>query len=935
MSTAAPAALHAQTPEVVAKSSLDMPLLALRLLRHPDDVRARWLRTRTDADLLTRTARVFGSRPLRAGTGSPLLADATTVVRLDGKQLKLHTADGDTTLILIDTAGRPLWAQNAQNTCDTFIYEAPNEGGRPSTTFEQAAGGVSRQRERIRYAAVEAANRSRNLVGSSIEQFDNAGVTHTQSRSLTDQILETRRHLLRAEAELPDWAGDSEDELETTPRLMRARHDATGVVLESTNAGDVTTLTTYEVSGEVCEIRLRDAKAQAMVLKDVQRRADGKVLSQTAGNGVVDTYAYSPTTQRLVRHLTARPASHPQGGLVICDLHYHHDPVGNLLSLDDQGAATQWFRNRQVSGRREFSYDTLYRLASATGRERAAVSSFWSATFSAADRQGGRVWNRYSERYAYDDGDNLTTLDHSSGWRSRKLIVSSLSNRALPQGHELLPDTGFLPGGLQRKLADGRPLEWLADNQLRQVRLVVRDDGAADDTERYHYASNGIRARKVTTATTENARQLTITTYLEGCEIRQRLLNGQTVLQKHVVISETSGARWVHDRMKDEVHLRYVFSDHLGSVGGETDHEGKLASREEYSPFGETTGLDESAEEVDGLTQRTARYSGKELDATGLYCFGFRYCEKGRWVSADPGGIVDGINLYRMVRNNPLRYRDETGLSPQETTPPGDSGNSPPSDQTYFPDWFDPSKPEVVMIAFVLSALITLVGLVNIIVPVADSLFFAWRGGNSLRESASRVGSDLSRQLRTRQGIVDVIELICRVITMASIIYTAVHRYALGNQSEGLRGATLSTYLTVGTTTIPGMNRMLGFIVDPQTRRSRRPKSPSQGAGEVSDQIPAPLRTPVQPNSALQEPESRGFIPHPPTFSDNTQIQVDQDIELGDASSLHGHITDEREPSPAQQPPSILHSDSNQPRTRSRSSSSSSSQSDKSRNTWL
>ncbi|PVZ42476.1 RHS repeat-associated core domain-containing protein [Pseudomonas sp. CC120222-01a] len=674
MRNTALAALHAHTPDVVAKSSLDLPVLALRLLRHPDIPLARWLLTRTEADLLTRTARVFGARPLRVAPGSPLLPDSSTVVQLDGQQLKLHTADGDSTRTLTDSAGRPLWAQNAQDTFNTYMYEAPNEGGRPSTTLEQAAGGVSRQRERVDYAAVEAANRSRNLAGCPIEQFDNAGVIHTRSRSLTDQVLETRRHLLCVDAGLPDWAGDSEDELETSPWLMKARHDATGAVLEKTNAADVTTLTTYDISGAVCEVLLGDANDQAVVLRDVRRRADGTVLSQTAGNGVVDTYAYSPITHRLSRHQTARPSAHPQGALVICDLHYQHDPVGNLRTLDDQGADPGWFRNRQVSGLREFRYDTLYRLASATGRERVPVAGFWSAAFSAADRQGGSVWNRYSERYGYDDGDNLTHLEHSNGWRSRALIVSSQSNRALPQGHDLLPDTGFLPGGLQKQLADGRPLEWLADNQLRQVRLVVRDGGAGDDTERYHYADGGTRTRKVTTATTASARQTTITTYLEGCEIRQRRLDGQTLPQQHVVISETSEVRWVHDRVSGEVHVRYAISDHLGSVGGETDHEGKLVSREEYAPFGESTGLDEGKSDADGLTLRTWRYSGKELDITGLYYYGWRYYQPGlaRWLSADPAGLVDGANLYRMVRSNPLRYQDNAGLSPTEA--PDDSG---------------------------------------------------------------------------------------------------------------------------------------------------------------------------------------------------------------------------------------------------------------------
>ncbi|WP_255212431.1 RHS repeat-associated core domain-containing protein, partial [Cedecea neteri] len=47
---------------------------------------------------------------------------------------------------------------------------------------------------------------------------------------------------------------------------------------------------------------------------------------------------------------------------------------------------------------------------------------------------------------------------------------------------------------------------------------------------------------------------------------------------------------------------------------------------------------------------------------------GYRYYQPwaGRWLSADPAGTVDGLNLFRMVRNNPVSLRDENGLAPDE-----------------------------------------------------------------------------------------------------------------------------------------------------------------------------------------------------------------------------------------------------------------------------
>ncbi|ERT11035.1 hypothetical protein O185_21625 [Photorhabdus temperata J3] len=63
---------------------------------------------------------------------------------------------------------------------------------------------------------------------------------------------------------------------------------------------------------------------------------------------------------------------------------------------------------------------------------------------------------------------------------------------------------------------------------------------------------------------------------------------------------------------------------------------------------------------------KIVRYSGKERDATGLYYYGFRYyqCWVGRWLSSDPDGPADGVNLYRMVRNNPATLHDIDGRAP-------------------------------------------------------------------------------------------------------------------------------------------------------------------------------------------------------------------------------------------------------------------------------
>ncbi|MGV3346206.1 RHS repeat-associated core domain-containing protein, partial [Enterobacteriaceae bacterium LUAb1] len=107
--------------------------------------------------------------------------------------------------------------------------------------------------------------------------------------------------------------------------------------------------------------------------------------------------------------------------------------------------------------------------------------------------------------------------------------------------------------------------------------------------------------------------------------------------------------------------VRYSYDNLTSSSGMAVDGDGNIISMEEYYPYGGTAVLTaRSAVEAD---YKTVRYSGKERDATGLYYYGYRYYQPwaSRWLSSDPAGTVDGLNLFRMVRNNPVSMKDNDG----------------------------------------------------------------------------------------------------------------------------------------------------------------------------------------------------------------------------------------------------------------------------------
>ncbi len=105
-------------------------------------------------------------------------------------------------------------------------------------------------------------------------------------------------------------------------------------------------------------------------------------------------------------------------------------------------------------------------------------------------------------------------------------------------------------------------------------------------------------------------------------------------------------------------------ADALGSTVALTDSTGTVQTNYSYEPFGKTT--------VSGAaTSNNSAYTGRELDATGLYFYRARYYNPqfGRFTSEDPIGFAGGINVYSFVSNSPTNWIDPLGLRPGDKYP--------------------------------------------------------------------------------------------------------------------------------------------------------------------------------------------------------------------------------------------------------------------------
>ncbi|WP_050483046.1 RHS repeat-associated core domain-containing protein [Pseudomonas sp. Ant30-3] len=228
-------------------------------------------------------------------------------------------------------------------------------------------------------------------------------------------------------------------------------------------------------------------------------------------------------------------------------------------------------------------------------------------------------------------------------------------------------DAGFDDNGNLRSLAPGQPMVWTARNQLDAVTLLARSAGD-NDSERYVYDAPGMRLRKVRRAHAASVIRTAEVRYLPGLEIRTEGVSGTAVILQVISLQAgRSSVRLLHwergqpDEIEED-QLRFSLDDHLGSSTLELDRQGKVISYEGYYPYGGTAWwMGRSQVEA---SYKFVRYSGKERDATGLYYYGFRYYAPWvqRWINPDPAGIADGLNLFCMVKNNPIALSDTLGL---------------------------------------------------------------------------------------------------------------------------------------------------------------------------------------------------------------------------------------------------------------------------------
>lgn len=633
-----------------------------------------------------------------------------------GSAISVRSAEGGPTIALVAADGKTARARDGRGHVTRTTYD---EIRRPLRSYVRHVDELNeRLVERTVYGEHHPDAEARNLRTRYHLHLDGAGLVASLANDFKGNPVETLRRVPTRRDEAGDWS-----------RLdgLGDRGVAAAPLADLFDGEAVRTSTTYDALDRPSDVRLRAEaalpgspaivssmryeyaagnvlhaiKAQPPALASagsqpwhdvvtaIEYNARGQRSVVTYGNDATTRYVYDSATHRLVRMLTTRsrdafPRDCPDENAGPCGLQnveYTYDAYGNVTRITDAANQRVFFGGAVAESGMDLTYDPLYRLIEARGREHAGQQADPEAL--RADAPGAplphpsdvQALRPYTERYSYDPVGNLQRLVHlapGGGWTrrfqyaERSLIDHSQTSNRLSstQVGSASPETyEYDEHGNVRGLPGSPHLRW--DHQDR-LALLERGSGEAVF---YTYDANGQRVRKSVertdgTLASERLYVGVLEIYREfdsaGSSVRLERATLNVLagpLRVAVIESRTQGVGTSPARL-----VRYQLVNHLGSVGLELDDQARVISYEEFHPYG-TTAYHGAAGHLDA--PKRYRYTGKERDGeSGLYYHGARYYAPwlGRWTSPDPAGVVDGVNAYAYVRCNPVNFSDPTGL---------------------------------------------------------------------------------------------------------------------------------------------------------------------------------------------------------------------------------------------------------------------------------
>lgn len=586
--------------------------------------------------------------------------------------LKTVNVDSGTHWLLNDYVGKPIFSYNQKGISTVHHYDAIH---RPVSITIVNKG---------KYSVIECYEygdtsknivnpKDHNLCGKLYRHYHQSGIRTTDSYDIMGHSLRTSQQLIKDhKITKPNWQNIQGDLTEQQPHSNPNDHElediiyqdeftynALGWALSKRNYFQNKIYNEYYISGRLNGVWIQQYKQDPVrYIKNITYNAKNQRQEIEYGNEMITKYHYDEANWHLLEQTTSIKDN------TLYALRYKYDAVGNVIERYSSASDGIEIINSYV-------FDTLYQLVSATGQEKL---------------EGNENITNYTEFFAYDNGGNLTEIDHNG--KKTNIIIDKFSNKGVKSDnikdeHKPIADyiaDYFDPNGNLLQL-NNINLTWNDYDHLQQIHNADKNID-----EYYNYEHLVHRTRKVSV---KEEQLVEYSVYLGDYEIRTDYQKKQKVRTIQLqggsgnILSVTTSLNYENNSvLEKQPTIRYHLKDILNSCNVEIDENGAIVNHEEFTPYGETSFSlsltpeskeyhDEKSPEQELNKRKYYRYGDKERDEnTGLYYYGARYYipSIGRWLNPDPAGYVDGLNLYAFVNGNPVTHIDIGGMGRKRKT---------------------------------------------------------------------------------------------------------------------------------------------------------------------------------------------------------------------------------------------------------------------------
>ncbi|KAK4169648.1 virulence plasmid 65kDa B protein-domain-containing protein [Cladorrhinum sp. PSN259] len=654
-----------------------------------------------------------------------------------GSAMIRSSMDSGTRLWLNTSQGRPLYSWDNRGHCIRTRYDTAGRFLFSSVLSDQGAPDGPDSELTFAYA-VYGDHHPRaaelNLRGGVYLSADQAGVKVNERRDFKGNLVSSSQIYALEYKKTVDWsvlasilAPDMAPAATFTEAALAAALDTRlqaetfrdGVAFDAKNRpltmsspnsdGHITASRfTYNVASLVTiESNLRgevDASGQPVwtpFVVDIDYDARGVRSYISYGNGVTTNYAYSNLGELTGIRSTRTKSGSSGTREVLQDISYTYDLSQLQTHILDAAQQTVYFNNEVVDASNGYTYDALYQLIRATGREHLGQPGGSPVPYGSDDavRSGpqpgdGRAMSRYTEDYVYNRAGGMTKMRHWIGnaidpghsWtrsftysepsllepakscnRLTSTSVGPLTESFAYDAHGNTIRMPHLNGG-----AGGPNTPNMSSDFLDQTRRLDLGGGG---TAYYVYDAEGTRVRKVVERDgflTQERLYLGGTIELYRVRRQGRLRLERETFHVHqgderVAMVETRTLDVDGTDPAPPQVQRFQLCSHLRSATIEVDAQGRVLTYEEYAPYGSTT---YQAKDAALELPKRYRFAGKERDdESGLEYHGARYYAPwlARWTSPDPGGT--GADTLNGVEGGPKPTMRELAELPEAQQP--------------------------------------------------------------------------------------------------------------------------------------------------------------------------------------------------------------------------------------------------------------------------